>query len=196
MYLKPKQSDIACTRHTCCSSHLNGSTGSAWCTPHTRPRWTTATRQPHPCRCPCPSGASLLMAACPPVPRCTQEILSAEPQCVCDAKDPMTAFGQHSTVPLFYANRASVALRACTVHTARTACRDPHCRGAPLQPLIIAVRNCHRPLRMASSAVCALTDGWCAINWASFLGRGPLHSQSAGVRCRPHGSPKSWPLSP
>ena len=34
----------------------------------------------------------------------------------------MTAFGQHSMVPLFYARRASVALRA---HTACTACEAP-----------------------------------------------------------------------
>ena len=37
---------------------------------------------------------------------------------ICDAKAPMTALGQHSMVPLFYANRASIALRARTAREA------------------------------------------------------------------------------
>ena len=36
----------------------------------------------------------------------------------CDAKAPMTAFGQHSTVPTFYANQASVTPRARTARRA------------------------------------------------------------------------------
>ena len=40
---------------------------------------------------------------------------------ICDAKAPMTAFGQHSMVPPFYANRASVAPCARTARTAREA---------------------------------------------------------------------------
>ena len=38
---------------------------------------------------------------------------------ICDAKAPMTAFGQYALVPAFYANRASVAQGA---HIVRTAC--------------------------------------------------------------------------
>ena len=40
---------------------------------------------------------------------------------ICDAQAPMTAFGQHSLVPAFYATRASVAPRYRTACTAREA---------------------------------------------------------------------------
>ena len=40
---------------------------------------------------------------------------------ICDAKAPMTAFGQHSMAPPFYTNRAKVALRTRTTRTARKA---------------------------------------------------------------------------
>ena len=50
----------------------------------------------------------------------------------------MTAVGQHSMVPPFYANRAKVAPRARTAHTTRTAREAPSLTPGMLVHLGIA----------------------------------------------------------
>ena len=90
---------------------------------------------------------------------------------ICDAEAPVTAFGQHSVPPAFYANRASVAPCARTARTAREAPSLPirlpwGCLGGPHQAV------------GGATFTDRLTDG----RTASLLGNNP-------VRPPIHGNP-------